>query len=146
MTTVISSRPCVYIERSSTYLLTLVNKYIAKNKRNFMVIDVSRYTVFIPKHGVYECSDIYSLKGFTSDMLKKIDVDRIYIAKNIDEKWLTENLYLFSIDASDSRNYVLESLGKILNIVTIKKKRGFLSTKRIEPEAVLGMIDLYTKY
>jgi len=119
---------------------------MGKHKRNFMIIDIGRHTVFIPKYGVYECSDIYSLKGFALDMLKKIDVDRIYIAKNVDEKWLTENLYLFSIEAPDSRNYVLESLGKILNIITIKKKRRFLSTKRIEPEAVLSIIDLYTKY
>lgn len=142
----INSNLCAYVERTSIYLTDIVNKYIEKSKRNFVVIDIDNYTVYTPRGGFFECNTIDSLKELAVEMARKSKVDRIYIAKNLDEKWIADNIYLFTLDNSSIRKHVLiNALGRILNIIPIKR-RSLFNRKHISPETIIDVIDLYTKY
>ena len=132
---------CIEIQRVTEHLDKIVSKLLRKD-RKFVIIDVDTYTVLAPGIGFFECGNFTLLKSLVEQIIKEHDIDKIYIGKNIDERWLEENIPLFVQDIEDPSRINLLTLGKVLGIIPTKRK-GLLTKHRIDAGTVLNALDLY---
>ncbi|MEM2200724.1 MAG: hypothetical protein QW775_02000 [Ignisphaera sp.] len=143
---------CVEITHVYMYLNKVLSK-LSKNMMKFIIVDVSKYILYAPNIGYYECIDIKQLKELIRKILGNIstDIDRIFVSKNIDEKWieqniklllkipLNQNLLLFKV----SPNQKLDpALNKIVSVIPLKK-REFIFKKRLNITTIIELIELY---
>lgn len=135
---------CIEVAHISEHLYNILSKF-PKKSRYFVLVDIDKYTVFKPDTGFYECKDIQSVKNLLHKLLNelKLNIDRVYIGKGTDEKWLENNIHLFTQRKIDTSSIGVITRGKILAIIPTKK--GVLIRRYTSLELILNVIELYTK-
>lgn len=136
------SAACVYIEDISKHLDSMLSK-LPNRDQGFILVDLNENALYTPKIGFYECKDLSSLKMLVQKLLEELNVDRIYVGKGIDEKWLEEHLYML-LNTRNPSNVNPILLGKVLNVIPVKRRHLLLKT-RVDTTLILNVIEAYSK-
>jgi hypothetical protein len=111
--------------------------------------------LYTPSAGYYECKNFDSLKKLIQKILGEIDIEKIFLSRGIDEKWIEQNIKLLigtttnpnilMLMTSPRRGASIDSslLGRLVSIIPIKKKK-LLFKKQIDPETMAELIELYS--
>lgn len=143
---------CVEITHIYLYLAKVLSS-IKKDMTKFMIVDVNNYILYAPNIGYFECVDMKQLKELIRKILSNssTDIDRIIISKNIDEKWIEQNIKLL-LKVPLNQNLLMykvspnqkppSALSKVITIIPLKK-REFLIKKRLDVTTIIELIELY---
>jgi hypothetical protein len=99
-----------------------------------------------------------SLKKLIQKILGEIDIEKIFLSRGIDEKWIEQNIKLL-IGATTNPNILMlmtsprrgasidsSLLGRLVRLVSVIpiKKKKLLFKKQIDPETIAELIELYS--
>lgn len=145
---------CIEISNISKYLAKVFSKIPSKDQK-FLLIDMDKNILYTPSAGYYECKNFDSLKKLIQKILGEIDIEKIFLSRGIDEKWIEQNIKLL-IGATTNPNILMlmtsprrgtsidsSLLSRLVSIIPIKKKK-LLFKKQIDPETIAELIELYS--